>query len=141
MAIYEEKAPATFTIPNTVNGLVQSNFQSTIDFIWNELLAFNFNNGQSRVFANPVLSTDTVENSNRIVVYPNPVGNNLNIKSAMNLDLEEIKIFDLSGRLVMSKLSRGTMRFDISDLSLGMYLLKGINSSGQQFFKTKFNKH
>ncbi len=50
MAIYQTQAPVTFTPPATVNILVRSNYTLINNFIWAELNAFNFPDGNSRVF-------------------------------------------------------------------------------------------
>ncbi len=50
MAIYEEPAPASFSIPSIVHPVIQTNYQTIVNFIWDELNAFNLDNGDSRVF-------------------------------------------------------------------------------------------
>ncbi len=50
MAMYQEKALASYTIPNTIHSTISSNFSSVIDHLWAYLLAFNDGNGDNRVF-------------------------------------------------------------------------------------------
>ncbi len=50
MAMYGEEAPLNFEVPGTVHTLVQANYGATVDFIWNELNAFNDIQGNSLVF-------------------------------------------------------------------------------------------
>ncbi|WP_298553666.1 T9SS type A sorting domain-containing protein [uncultured Algibacter sp.] len=135
MAIYEEKAPSTYTIPNTVNGLVQANFQSTIDFIWDELLAFNYGNGSSRVFANSVLHIDS-KSYNKISVFPNPTKDIINI--ANHNSPYTFELFDTKG-LRINQLEVVNHGVDISNLTDGLYLLK-IYTEGNQVIK-KIVKH
>lgn len=59
MAIYEEQAPLTYAVPSIVHSTVSNNYSMVVNTIWNELLAFNLANGDSRVFtSNIVLSAD-----------------------------------------------------------------------------------
>ncbi|WP_016955274.1 hypothetical protein [Catenovulum agarivorans] len=50
MAMYQQKAPSDFVVPDSIHQLVHDNHQSTIDFIWTELQQFNFASGSSRVW-------------------------------------------------------------------------------------------
>ena len=68
---------------------------------------------------NTVVSDEHTPSENNIIVYPNPTDGKLIVSSINNLPLE-IKIHDLSGRLVM------TAHESISDISMlktGIYLL------------------
>ena len=128
MAIYEEKAPSTYAIPNTVNGLVQANFQNTIDFIWDELLAFNYSNGSSRVFVNSVLHTNS-ETYNNISISPNPTRGIItfaNSNSSYTFD-----VFDAKGIKVKQKLELINHRINISNLPDGLYFFKIYNEENQ----------
>ncbi|WP_203256845.1 T9SS type A sorting domain-containing protein [Hyunsoonleella ulvae] len=131
MAIYEEKAPVTYTIPNTVNGLVQANFQSTIDFIWNELLAFNYSNGSSRVFVNNPLHTDSID-YNEISIYPNPTKDIIHITN--HNTSYTFELFDAKGLKIAQKLDVVDGGINISNLSDGLYLLK-LNIGEDQVIK------
>ncbi|NMH85911.1 T9SS type A sorting domain-containing protein [Flavivirga algicola] len=133
MAVYEEKAPSTYTIPNTVNSLVQDNFQSTIDFIWNELLAFNYSGGSSRVFANNVLHVISNDSqTNNISVVPNPAKNFVDIIS--NHSDYSVDLFDVKGIKINISPEMTHNRVDISNLPDGLYFLK-INIDGNQVVK------
>ena len=50
MAMYGVEAPADFQVPNTVHELVQSNYNTTVAYIWQELKDFNDIVGNSLVF-------------------------------------------------------------------------------------------
>lgn len=146
MAIYEEKIPATYTIPtndvnNPVSPLIQENYQDTIDFIWSELLAFNYDNGESRVFSNSVLNINEIgNNTNDYLIYPNPVEDNLSLKNIESLGISKIEIYDLTGRLIANRYAQDTLSFDVSELSNGTYILKGINTLNKQMYTGKFSK-
>ncbi len=52
MAIYGEKAPVTYSIPNTVLSTIANNYTTIIDDFWDYFVAFNDANGNNRVFVN-----------------------------------------------------------------------------------------
>ena len=52
MAIYGEKAPASYSIPNTILSTVANNYTTIIDDFWDYFVAFNDADGNNRVFVN-----------------------------------------------------------------------------------------
>jgi hypothetical protein len=57
-------------------------------------------------------------------VWPIPAKDNLNIESTGNLQIMEVFIYDLSGRIVlMEKPGSLSARLDISELNIGIYNL------------------
>ncbi|MEO9485115.1 MAG: hypothetical protein ABJG47_16765 [Ekhidna sp.] len=50
MAMYGTESPADYVIPNTVHELVSTHYQEVVSLIWEELNAFDFDNGESRVW-------------------------------------------------------------------------------------------
>jgi len=50
MAMYQEPAPSDFAVPNSVDAEVAANYNQIVDYIWNELNAFEFPEGTSRVW-------------------------------------------------------------------------------------------
>ncbi|WP_421895785.1 cadherin domain-containing protein [Marinoscillum sp.] len=60
-----------------------------------------------------------------LVVYPNPTKGMLNI---MGVEVEEVKIFDTSGRLVLTDTSA---QVDLTNLNAGVYLIELLDKSGQ----------
>lgn len=52
MAMYEEIAPLTFTIPNSVNSEISDHYPEVVNFIWNELNSFTDDNGNNIAFPN-----------------------------------------------------------------------------------------
>ncbi|MFD0797762.1 hypothetical protein ACFQZJ_09835 [Maribacter chungangensis] len=49
MAMYNTKVTEEYNVPNTVHAAVRDNFSLVVDYIWDELNSFNFENGESRV--------------------------------------------------------------------------------------------
>lgn len=75
------------------------------------------------------LSTENIISQNEIKIWPNPVKNYLNITGAEAFEGQaEVKVYDLSGRLVLSSTknstSQNTIQMNTSSLSTGTYLVK-----------------
>lgn len=70
-----------------------------------------------------VVSTDKLENSLEVKVYPNPVAETLHIHSAQNLEGAHLFITDMSGKIVLTEKwsKRNEFSFDVSSLSTGVY--------------------
>ena len=70
------------------------------------------------------LSINDFEKSN-VVLYPNPVNNQLYIKSKLSID--SIKIFDINGRLIQNKImnySNENLELSVSELRSGIYFIE-----------------
>ena len=59
----------------------------------------------------------------RLVIYPNPVTNTLNIRNS-NAELKQLEIVDTRGVTVFSQELSGQTNFDVSNLQSGLYFLK-----------------
>ena len=67
-----------------------------------------------------------------IQIYPNPVGNELNITQLNPNEKAEIFIYDLYGRVVLN--TKTTQRLNLSNLKAGKYVLKLKSSSFNKAF-------
>lgn len=84
------------------------------------------------------VSTDEVNSTQEMVVYPNPFGNELNI-AGMGQKGGQLRLIDLKGQVVKAvEISAGSERIDVSELPTGMYLLE--IESEDQFFREKMIK-
>jgi 1,4-alpha-glucan branching enzyme len=88
--------------------------------------------GEFRIYGNQgvTLSIKDLASDLNLVVYPNPINDTFFI----NKNVSEIKIFDITGKLVKAfkgNFAKGK-QFDISNLSQSLYILKITNNSGQQ---------
>lgn len=78
MAIFGEKAPSTYAVPNTVVSEIADNYAAIIDEFWDYMVEFNDDNGNNRVFVvAPPPPNDTDEDgvadaSDNCVDTPNP---------------------------------------------------------------------
>jgi poly(beta-D-mannuronate) lyase len=76
------------------------------------------------------LSTDTF-NENRISIYPIPANQKLSISS--KLDIKNINVFSLNGKLILSKettTASANITLDTSKISNGIYLIRFTNENG-----------
>jgi hypothetical protein len=67
-----------------------------------------------------------IENINSFQIYPNPVKNGtvLYITSKEKLNINQIEIIDLRGKLIYKKISNIDNKIDLPIMSKGMYILK-----------------
>lgn len=88
-----------------------------------ETITHSFNVGTLSVEDNSLETTS---------IYPNPVTNNITIKTAKTL--QSAKVFDVSGKLIKSIDFNGTATYgiDVSNVSKGMYFLSIVSSEGAQ---------
>jgi hypothetical protein len=50
MALYEERPPASYDVPDTIPVQIRKEYAVIVDFMWNELAGFKFPDGTSRVW-------------------------------------------------------------------------------------------
>lgn len=112
-------------------------FSSIGSFIMSELRAFNFQNGDSRVWGN--LQTGIEEprqlDENNIKIYPNPVKGVINIRADGKLIGSVYSIYDNTGRVVLTgKLKAEITTIELANLSGGLYMF-GVGENMKQAFK------
>lgn len=80
------------------------------------------------------LSNSTFENTT-ISVYPNPAKTEIFIKNTAETTLSKVTIFDLTGKIILTKSieNNNTPSVIISDLSSGLYLISVEDLSGNQY--------
>jgi hypothetical protein len=88
-------------------------------------------------------STTGIKNSNpgksKIVVYPNPINDNLTILFSAFEHIQKVDILDIQGRMVLSNtnidIGQNTLKLDVSTLNTGIYFVK-INNRSYKFIKS-----
>jgi len=130
MAIHEEEAPSTYSVPSIIHADVQNNYATIVSEIWTYLQNFNDDNGDSRVFFETDITngTDVLLDQNSITVYPNPTLGYFQIEGT--LANYQIEILDSMGNTVQNLNSTGnSLTIDISSLSAGLYFIQIIHNN------------
>lgn len=139
MSMYQEKTPSSFTVPSIVDPIIADNYGTLVDFIWNRLLAFDTDNGNSRVFYDGVLSATQVGlDTANIVVYPNPSAGVFRIKG--NTELYTIEVLDSVSQVFQTYMNQPDVVIDLSSLPAGMFFVRIQNIDEQQIFFQKIIK-
>jgi len=112
-------------------------FSDISAFIMTELKAFNFPNGESRVWEN---TTTIIEESKElgetnIKIYPNPVKGIINLNIGIKLFGNVYTIYDNTGRVVLTGIiNQENTTIELGNLSDGIYMFS-IGSNVKQTFK------
>lgn len=81
-----------------------------------------------------ITSIQTINQTTKLLVYPNPCYNEIQIKGT--IAGKRIEIFNLAGKKMISKqTNHTTTRLNLSTLATGLYLLKVNTSKGSETFK------
>jgi hypothetical protein len=71
------------------------------------------------------LTTNDWTQLDELLIYPNPATTNLTISSASNIQLETATIYDVRGRLVLTKtLKTNAHNLELSALQSGVYFIR-----------------
>ncbi len=139
MAMYEEKAPENFTVPDIIHPNVTTNYGLVVDLIWEELENFRFSNGESRVFCTAPVSTAIIDYGVeiRVNIQPNPASRRIIINAIGGSHTADILSVD--GHLVVGdiKLYKGPNEVIVKNLSAGTYLLIGKGKDGKVLYEEK----
>lgn len=88
-----------------------------------------------------VMSLSVKDQGLNIEVYPNPIGNTLNISSSS--PIKEIKIIDIHGRVLVHHIEdylKFEKQIDSGNMDTGIYFLSVEDSSGRTYFQKLFKK-
>ncbi len=87
----------------------------------------------------PTVSVNILTSGKGLTIYPNPVSDKLNVVSN-SLDREgSVQVFDMKGSLVKTTLLIGNS-LDVSDLPIGLYQMRLIDSKGTTLDIARFVK-
>lgn len=75
------------------------------------------------------LGVEKVKLKNKLIVYPNPAKENLYLKTAAQLSIEKIKLFDMRGKTVREYPSNAR-QLEVNNLAPGNYFLKFSTKQG-----------
>ena len=140
MGIYEVPAPSNYMVPDIIHPLVASNFQMVVDYIWADLLGFNFTDGSSRVFFNHpmVLSSDIEVDASSISIYPNPTEGFFTVEGATSQ--YQIDVLNLNGSVYENHNSSGRVEIDLGALPPGLFFIRIENLSNGELAIEKILK-
>lgn len=93
------------------------------------------NGTESQTYAITIMSVSGVaqQHSLGLTAFPNPAGNNINLKSSAILTHAEL--YNIQGQLVLSKIIGRENTISIDPLQSGIYLLKAYSNSSNQTIK------
>lgn len=91
----------------------------------------NLNTCEFNLTVDDVLSTDEVLGLDQLSFYPNPAKSVLKINNPQEIALEQISIYDLVGRKIVSY-KNPSSSIELSMLSTGHYILKAQTKSGEK---------
>jgi len=124
---------------NRLSGAYPAEFETLcnieeVDFTDNEL-------GSFETFCGDLTSATVDIAQSNILMYPNPVGNVLNIVFEDNTLISSLKMYDLSGRMVLyqNKLTQSNV-IDLSEIQAGIYMINLATTNGDFYF-SKIVKH
>jgi hypothetical protein len=133
MALREQRAPSSYTPPSAF--IIQpfiDNYNEMVDYIWTELLAFNDNLGNSRVFINdipdiPDLTTgvETEMSGSTLNLFPNPVTKGEHLSVTSENAITEVLVYNIQGKLILTydQMSNDHL-IATADLLPGVYFVK-----------------
>lgn len=95
------------------------------------------------LFVNPAVSVSGLASADELLVYPNPAGNELYLKTSGRLGDRELKykIVDKAGKtLVAGNLAASETKIDVAILPADVYLLEILDAAGHTVTVSRFTK-
>lgn len=126
MAMYEERAPVDFLVDDIIHPIIRNNYAEAVSYLWNELLNFNYETGDSRTFCeNPLTTTleAKTEGQPPFRIYPNPTTSQLTIQTDIESGI--VQLYDCTGKVCFQEeIGNGNgFELDLSRLTIGTYWL------------------
>ncbi|AGC78198.1 putative repeat protein (TIGR01451 family)/predicted secreted protein (Por secretion system target) [Nonlabens dokdonensis] len=116
-----------YKIKSKSTAVLGDDFEATANIYFDYNLPITTNT-YSTVVSN-TLSTENLQHEDMWILYPNPALEELFVSTKQNATYS---LYDLSGKLLKTgSLKEGVNKIDISQLSNGLYVIKGLSSSGQ----------
>ncbi|MVO10205.1 T9SS type A sorting domain-containing protein [Flavobacterium sp. TP390] len=117
----------SYTLPFSGN-----NFVTFGEDLNKELYIAAINNGTIYKITDTSLATEDFE-KNGFVIYPNPAKESFTIVNTNNIITQKITIYDLSGKMIMSKENNGITEIAIPTVTSGVYLLKLTDTNNENY--------
>ena len=87
------------------------------------------------------VSVPVVHNVDEVLLYPNPATSSVNIVYSANLDVKNVAIYNIIGKMQsIYKVAGNSANMNTENLNSGIYLIRLINSHGDVVLTRKFTK-
>lgn len=87
-----------------------------------------------------IIGINNQDAASALQIFPNPVVSTIRISGIENQNIDQIRVYELTGRKVISSNWNGLDEFDLSTLNTGMYLVE-LSSGGQIVLQSKISKN
>lgn len=125
---------------NVFSGYENELFQYEISSDSNGLTLIITNPSGNKVFyGNQFLKTGEYENNN-IRVYPNPITDKVTLSNIDAYGKINVRVYDMNGKLLVSKTLSEKKEIDLSHLKSGVYLMHLLNASNEIITTKKLMK-
>lgn len=107
-----------------------------------KLVVFEVANPENRIegnyYFNQTVSSKSAFKNNTIKIYPNPAQDYFQLSSYENVD--QVIIYNMAGAEIKSLASYQEKKFDVSDLTRGLYLVRMVDRRGAVLKALRLNK-
>jgi hypothetical protein len=105
--------------------------------------SYNFANseGAQPEYMFTIPASMSVKNENNLILnalslYPNPNNEGIfTINLEKNTSIEELKVYDIMGKMLSSNYKKGTYKLNLTHLPSGLYLVKMLTNNGEEITK------
>ena len=80
----------------------------------------------------PIISVSTLANNGSLLIYPNPTSGWVRVKPENTGRIEQIQVFDMSGKVMFDRVlnTEGQFDFDLTNLPAGIYWMQARGTEG-----------
>ena len=91
------------------------------------------------IVAYPNVSVPTVKNADEVLLYPNPATSSVNIVYDASLDVKNVAIYNIIGKMMsIYKVNGNSANLNTENLNSGIYFIRLLNSEGNVILTRKF---
>ncbi len=139
MAIFEDRIPTSYLPSALVHETLVENLSFLNDFIWTELMNFNLDNGESRVFYNTISGLSENETSLNVQLFPNPCRANFTLRGLRAGS--RIQILNVYGEIKFkAKVQFYSEEISIVNFPNGIYYVQIVDENNEQFILKRIVK-
>ena len=87
------------------------------------------------------LTVPTVRSSDEVILYPNPATSTVNVVFDANIDVKNVAIYNIIGKMMsIYKVNGNSASLNIDNFNSGIYIIRLMNSQGDVVLTRKFTK-